>query len=87
MTTEQKNKIREVVKDVMSGMVENLVDETTVGGTYLCDRIYDSLPDEFDEDTLDEIDTIFGNDSGEVSEDIIESMVEELTNKFMEKFD
>ena len=87
MDTEKKERIREVVRDVISKHIEYAVDET-FESFYIRDEIWGNLPDDLSEDEEVTHCMIDKNDeSGSIDNTPVEKLIDELTNSYMERFE
>ena len=82
MTPEKFESIKKEVRSVMSGLLDTCIEDST--SEFVSDSIWDNLPNEVaDDETKKCFDK---DDEGGIDTDILDKMVEEMTNNFMERF-
>jgi hypothetical protein len=86
MDKEKKDKIRIVVREVMSRKVNSLINDDIFMSNDVRDRVYGELPDNilFDEEILKCI--CEPNDGACVTE-VVEAFIDTLTQAFMNRFE
>jgi hypothetical protein len=86
METEKKNKMRMIVRDVMSQKVESLIENDIFMDNEVRDRIFDSLPSDLEID--DEIEEcLLNGEDGWISNKVCEMFIDTLTDSFMNRFE
>lgn len=85
MDTEKKNRIREIVREVMDGKVSSLVENDIFTDNEVRDRVNDELPLDMLNDEEVEKCILEGVD-GFIDNGVYEMFVDTLTDAFMERF-
>lgn len=86
MDTEKMNKIREIVRDVMDGKVNSLINDDIFMDNETRDRVWDRLTEEFTNDE-EVVNSIFNGNDGYLHTEIVEPFIDDLTEAFMKRFE
>jgi hypothetical protein len=86
MDKEKKEKIRPIVREVMSQKVGSLINDDIFMDNDVRERVWDKLPDDLMNDKEVEKCLLDANDGACVSE-VCEAFIDTLTNAFMGRFE